>query len=264
MDDIPEIKLGTILFSLAEPKPGHAREYNRWYERDHFFAGCMVGANYFSGRRWVATKPLKALRFPADTPIVDDIARGSFLHTYWILDGTYPETLRWSVDQVLQLFKQKRMEPPRDNISSGYYRYDWGVFRDADGVPPELALEHPYPGLGVFMIDKAADASADALSAWLKSHLAKAMAGSAVAMTLVLRPEPLPPDAPGNVPRPNPADLEKRTLLMSFLETDPQGSWAGFAAELDRALAASGLGRVIYASPFLPTVPGTDRYVDEI
>ena len=60
MNDIPEIKLGTILFSLAEPKPGHEREYNRWYERDHFFAGCMVGANFFSARRWVATKPLKA------------------------------------------------------------------------------------------------------------------------------------------------------------------------------------------------------------
>ena len=44
MNEIPEIKLGTILFSIAEPKPGFERAYNRWYERDHFFAGCMVGA----------------------------------------------------------------------------------------------------------------------------------------------------------------------------------------------------------------------------
>lgn len=264
MNEIPEIKLGTILFSLAEPKPGHEREYNRWYERDHFFAGCMVGANYFSGRRWVATKPLKALRFPADTPIVDDIARGSFLHTYWILDGTYPETLRWSVDQVVQLFKQKRMEPPRDNISSGYYRYDWGVFRDSDGVPPELALEYPYRGVGTLMIDKAAGASAEALSHCLKAHLAQAMAGSPAAMTLCLRPEPLPDDAPGNVPRPDPADLENRTLLLAFLEAEPQAAWPGFATGLDRALTESGLGRVIHAASFIPTVPGTDKYIDEL
>ena len=68
MREIPEIKLGTVLFSIAEAKPGHEKEYNRWYERDHFFAGCMVGANFFSGRRWVATKPMKAQRFPAQTP----------------------------------------------------------------------------------------------------------------------------------------------------------------------------------------------------
>ena len=39
---------------------------------------------------------------------------------------------------------------------------------------------------------------------------------------------------------------------------------AGRAAEFDRAMTASGLGKVIYAAPFIPTVPGTDKYVDEL
>jgi hypothetical protein len=264
MKDIPEIKLGTVLFSLAEPKAGHEREYNRWYERDHFFAGCMVGANYFSGRRWVATKSLKALRFPAETPITRDIALGSFLHTYWILDGTYPETLRWSVDQVQQLFRQKRMEPPRENICSGYYRYDWGVFADADGVPPELALEHPYRGLGTLMIDKAPGTSQSALEESLKTNLAGVLGGSSAAMALCLRPQPLPDDAPGNVPRPDPAELANRWLLLVFLENEPLPVWPGLAQDFDRAMTGSGLGRVIHAASFIPTVPGTDRYVDEI
>jgi hypothetical protein len=264
MKEIPEIRLGTVLFSLAEPQPGHEREYNRWYERDHFFAGCMVGANYFSARRWVATRPLKVLRFPAETPIARDIALGSFLHTYWILDGTYPETLRWSVDQVQQLFRQKRMEPPRENISSSYYRYDWGVFRDADGVPAELALEHPYAGLGTLMIDKARDVSEGALENWLKGALTELMGGSPAAMALCLRPEPLPDDAPGNVPRPDPADLANRWLLLVFLEGDPLTAWPGLAQDFDQALAGSGLARIVHAASFIPTVPGTDRYVDEI
>jgi hypothetical protein len=263
VNEIPEIKLGTILFSIAEPKPGYEREYHRWYERDHFFAGCMVGANYFSGRRWVATKPLKAMRFPADTPIAADIAKGSYLHTYWILAGTYPETLTWSVDQVQQLYDQDRMLLQRENVSSAFYRYEWGMFRDSDGVPPELALEHPYAGIGVVMIDRAEDASESAFDSWLRDHT-QPKAGAPVAMTLCLRPEPLPENATGNVPRPDPAILERRYLLLSFLEAGPASDWAARAADLDRAVTASGLGRVIYAAPFIPTVPGTDKYVDAL
>ena len=222
MNEIPEIKLGSILFSISEPKPGFEQAYHRWYERDHFFAGCMVGANYFSGRRWVATRPLKAMRFPADTPIAADIAKGSYLHTYWILAGTYPETLNWSVGQVQQLYDQKRMLLERENVSSAFYNYVWGAFRDPDGVPPELALEHPYGGIGVIMIDRAGDAAEDIFDLWLRDHT---KADGAVAMTLCLRPEPLPENATGNVPRPDPAVLERRYLLLSFLEADPADVW---------------------------------------
>jgi hypothetical protein len=265
MNEIPEIALGTVLFSIVEPKAGRAREFHRWYERDHFYAGCMIGENYFSGRRWVATKPLKALRFPADTPITPDIAEGSYLVTYWILAGTYAETLRWSVDQVLQLHKQNRMQPARDNISTAFYRYDWGVSRDEDGVPPELALEHPYRGIGVTMIDRAASTSEADLADWLKAKgLPQTMAASPVAMTLCLRPEALPDDAPSYVPRPSAEELSRRYLLLSFLEDDPHADWSGRFRGLDRALASAGLGRVIYAAPFIPTVPGTDKYVDEL
>jgi hypothetical protein len=265
VNEIPEITLGTVLFSIVEPRPGHEREFHRWYERDHFYAGCMAGPNYFSGRRWVATKPLKAGRFPADTPVTPDISKGSYLVTYWILAGTYPETLRWSVDQVLQLHKQDRMQPPRDNISTAFYRYDWGAFRDADGVPAELALEHPYPGIAVTMIDRQAGVPEADLSGWLKNdYLPKMMAGSPVAMTLCLRPEALPDDAPAYVPRPPADELDRRYLLLSFLEAEPGTDWPHRFGGFDRALSASGLGTVIYAGPFIPTVPGTDKYVDEL
>src|SRR5215467_7499524 len=52
------IKVGTILFTLVEPHRGHEVEYNRWYERDHFYAGCLIGRSWFAGGRWVATRHL--------------------------------------------------------------------------------------------------------------------------------------------------------------------------------------------------------------
>jgi hypothetical protein len=260
--EIPDIKLGTVLFSIADAKPGFAHAYNRWYERDHFFAGCMVGANFFSGKRWIATKPLKAARFPAAAP---EIGKGSFLHLYWILQGTYAETLRWSVDQVQQLYKQERMEPPRENISSGFYRYEGGVFRDDDGVPAELALEHPYRAVSVVMIDRAGKVPEADFSRWLEeTWLPHFMARSPVAMTLILRPEELPADAPANVPRPGAAELERRVLLLSFLEDASPAVWADKFQAFARSLTAAGMGEVVFASPFIPTVPGTDKYVDEI
>jgi hypothetical protein len=52
------------LYTLVEPHRGHQVEYNRWYERDHFYAGCQIGAYNFAGARFVSTAPLKELRYP--------------------------------------------------------------------------------------------------------------------------------------------------------------------------------------------------------
>ena len=55
MEDYP-IKLGTLLFTMVEPEKGREVEYNRWYEHDHFYSGCMVGEWQFAGDRFVATR----------------------------------------------------------------------------------------------------------------------------------------------------------------------------------------------------------------
>ena len=48
MDDYP-IKLGPILFTMVDPNPGFEVAYNRWYERDHFYAATMAGPGVFAG-----------------------------------------------------------------------------------------------------------------------------------------------------------------------------------------------------------------------
>jgi hypothetical protein len=260
---ISPIELGSVLVSLLDPTRGEEVAFHRWYERDHFYSGCMIGPWFFAGRRFVATRRLKDLRVPAETPVIDDIRRGSYLALYWMLAGHHEEAESWAVAQVNQLIEEDRMLPSRKQAHAGFYRFRYGVFRDQDGVPPELALDHPYPGLGLVMVDRAEGVSADVLDAWLREeYLPRSLAGGSAAMTLCLEPVPLPDDAPAYVARP--VGLERRALHLYFFEEDPAAGFHELVERQDRALRAEGLGAVTYAAPFIPTVPGSDRYADEL
>ena len=103
------IKLGGALFTMVEPHKGHEVAYNRWYERDHFYAGCMIGAWNLTGARFVATKECKAKRYPADSPICPDPTSGSYLAVYWILAGKFGEWIQWGTNQVNWLHANGRM-----------------------------------------------------------------------------------------------------------------------------------------------------------
>ena len=108
MEDYP-IKLGTLLFTMVEPEQGHEVEYNRWYEHDHFYSGCMVGAWQFAGDRFVATRRMKALRYPAGSDMTADNQVGSYLAIYWVLEGKHDEWNEWAVEQVNWLHQNGRM-----------------------------------------------------------------------------------------------------------------------------------------------------------
>ena len=97
------VKVGTFLFTMVEPHPGHEVAYNRWYEHDHFYSGCLVGPNVFAGDRFVATRRLKDLRSTAANDMTPDPLTGSYLAVYWWLKDTDDETNRWNVDNVKEL-----------------------------------------------------------------------------------------------------------------------------------------------------------------
>src|SRR5258706_5959783 len=84
MQEYP-VRVGSMLFTMVDPHRGHEVAYNRWYERDHFYAGCLVGPWLFAGRRWVAPRALKALRYPCESELArPDVTAGSYLATYLI------------------------------------------------------------------------------------------------------------------------------------------------------------------------------------
>lgn len=255
------IRLGSILFTLVEPHRGHEVAYNRWYERDHFYAGCMVGPGILAGARFVATRPHKELRFPAASPIAPDPTAGSYLALYWIERSQQDEWGTWAAKEVHRLHRDGRMFAEREHVHTKMYRYRWGAFRDPDGVPAELALDRRFPGLAAVFVE--ADAGRDPVEAWLRDeHLPQAIAGTSVAMALGFTPVGIPDDAPADIPRI--AEDERRILVLAFVERDPAEVWADEIAPWGKAVEASGLGRVIFASPFITTVPGTDTYTDRL
>jgi len=258
------IRLGTMLFTLVEPHRGHEVAYNRWYERDHFYAGCQIGAFNFAGARFVATGDLKSLRLPGGpTAISPDDQVGTYLGVYYVLDGHHDEWNRWAVDQVNALHAAGRMFEARDHVHTGLYRYQWERRRDEDGVPAELTLDHRFPGLVTVFLEAAEGVEPGRLDAWYRDeYLPSVLPGSPAATVLAYTPLPLLADAPGDVPR-DPS-VDRRLAYTWFLDEEPASSWAATFGNQPAAVAASGLGHLVWASPFVGTVPGTDTYTDRL
>ena len=257
------IRLGTILLTVVEPHRGHQVAYNRWYERDHFYAGCMIGPYQFAGGRFVATADLKALRDPDPSAITGEPARGSYVGVYWVLDGYHDLWNKWAVRQVRALHEAGRMFEARDHVHTLLYRREWTLGRDADGVPIELALDHGYEGFVPVWVDAADGVGNDELWEWLQGEvLPEVMAGTEASLVGAFTPLPLLVDAPGDVPRQE--SLDNRTLLLFFLDGDPSRSWDAVFASLTRRLAGSGRATVVAAVPFKRTIPGTDTYTDQL
>jgi hypothetical protein len=257
------VKLGSMLLTLVEPRRGHEVAYNRWYERDHFYAGCMVGPYNFAGSRFVATAQLKELRDPDPSVITGTPTRGSYVAVYWVLDGYYDVWQRWALRQVNALHAAGRMFEERDHVHTLLYDFRWEHRRDPDGVPVELALDHPYRGFVPVFIDRADTVTNEELWEWLRTeHLPDLLPGTDADLVAAFTPIALEGDAPGDVPREAASDT--RTVLLWFLNTPPEVAWEPVIAEHRRRLEASGLGTVVAALPFIPTIPGTDTYTDQL
>jgi len=257
------IALGSILLTVVEPHRGHEVAYNRWYERDHFYAGCMVGAYQFAGKRFVATAALKALRPTGSEVITGEPGKGSYVACYFVLDGYHDYWNAWAVAQVNQLHAKGRMFAERDHVHTLLYDYQFEVRRDADGVPVELALDHPFGGFVPVWVDKTTnDSDAVFFERLQREVLPEVMAGTTLALAAGFTPQALRDDAPADVPRA--AAGGGRVLLLSFLEDSPLESFDATIGALGRVLDASGVGTMVAALPFIPTIPGTDRYTDEL
>jgi hypothetical protein len=252
-----EIELGSALFTLVDPHRGHEVAYNRWYERDHFYAGCMVGPWLFAGRRWVATRGEKAQRTGHALDLFGEGSPGTYLAVYWVLAGKHEEHFEWATRQVHWLHANGRMFGERDHVHTLLYRFGWDVNRDpAGGVPKELALDHPYSALVAQFVERPDGLDWRRLEGWFAEHRADT---PAVGQTILLRPVPLPEGAP--VTQPGMENLRQRSLLLRFSDDEPSRATRQSADQLAK-LESDGLGRLLWQSGFRPTVPGTDTYTD--
>jgi hypothetical protein len=247
-----EVRLGSMLFTLVEPHRGHEVAYNRWYERDHFYAGCMVGPWLFAGRRWVATRPLKDLRFGSDVDRFGGAALGSYVAVYWILDGRHDDHVDWALRQVHWLHANGRMFAERDHVHTLLYRHAWTT--GTSSVPAELALDHPFGGMTATLVRPAAGVGDDELYRFVAERFTPEL-------ELGFTPVPLDPGAP--VSQQGLDGIEGCLLNLSFTSASPATWWDEQRAAAD-VLRAEGVGEMLWTAPFVPTIPGTDTYTDEL
>ena len=266
MEEYP-IKIGRMLFTMVDPHVGHEVAYNRWYERDHFYAGCMIGPGWFAGGRWVAPRSLKDLRFPEKSPFADPVDAGSYLSIYWVDRDQLDAAFDWAGTQVVWLYQNGRGFNERTHAHTALYDFASVKYADEDGVPVELALDHHYRGLGVVVIEPGEGTSRQALRDWLDAGcIPTLLSASSAAMvaTWTLYQRPRADDAP---PPPMPLGTdggsEDRLVQLAFLEDDPASCWQAFR-DYAAAIESGGQGKVTFAAPFLRTVVGTDTYTDKL
>jgi hypothetical protein len=261
------VKLGSMLYTLVDPTKGYEVAYNRWYERDHFYAGCMVGPWLFAGSRWVATRSMKDRREPRDerNKMTRPWDAGSYVAIYWVHADRFTEHHNWSSAQVQWLYSNGRGFSERAHRHTALYDYVETVYRDEDPVPIELALHHGYAGQVSVALDRAPGVSVEQLAAWVRTEgIPPLVGGSTIAMGSIW--SAIPRDEFTSA---SPMDLgtepggPERTLQLFFTETDPTEVWDRFCDYRER-IDASGLATCVFLAPFLRTVVGTDTYADQL
>jgi hypothetical protein len=236
---VTDVVIGTAIVAYIEPHAGQAREFNRWYERDHFYAATTAGPGAFAGARWVATRACKAVRPPGATWF-GDAARGSFLTTVWLLDGAQLEWDEWVARQMERLRAQNRMFPGRDHIHTAVYRYCCELRAD-DAPTAAVALDHRFAGVIAIAVAPGAAAA---------ESCAREIAGPELPVVVGLTPERVILSE---------AEPPPHALVLGFTAGDPVDAWH---ARIEPAFAR--LPAVGFASPFLRTIPGSDSYVDDL
>ena len=259
--------LGHALITLVEPDVGAEREYNRWYEDDHFISGMMDHPWVFSGRRWVATADLQRLRLPAEGGFVDPMTAGCYLATYWLIAGRNDDHWKWTVARNKQLTHLGRQFSRRRHVYTAYHDHVVSVYRDAEVPRDVFALVDPSPGLVLQIVD--ADEAAQRSD--LAEHLATTHLPSRVTQTSPVRlatlwaPHPPDPDMKEDVRRASEASQNggRRLAVLWFLDRGAEDAWPFFRDE-SVLVGESGLGRTSFIAAFKPSRMGTDRYVDEL
>jgi hypothetical protein len=261
------MKVGSMLLTLVDPNRGYEVAYNRWYERDHFYAGCMIGPFLFSGSRWVATRALKDARWPSnDETIASPPDAGSYVAIYWVERGHHADHFDvWARHQVRELYAQGRGFAERRHTHTVLFDHLGALYRDADPVPIELALDHGYDGLVIAWFDARGGRDARALhDALARSRGPELLAGSSIEIV-----SSWTPSAGENDPRDVPMDLgskaggTERLCQLLFVSGAVQDALPALRRYTD-AIEADDLASTRLVAPFFRTVVGTDRYADQL
>ncbi len=236
------VGIGTAIVSYIEPHAGNAREFNRWYERDHFPAAVMAGPGAYSGARFVATRACKAARL--DGALLGDPRTGSYLSVAWLLPDAQADWDAWIGPQMQRLVAEDRMFAGRDHLHTAVYRERW-AHRAPDAPPAASTLDHRYPGvIAIAFEGEGEDHEVDIAIG------ARSLVDRDLPVVIGLSRERLLASV---------LEVPAHVLLLAFVDGDVLDVW-----ERSVAPALAGRTDIGFASPFLATVPGSDTYTDDL
>lgn len=262
MGDGP-VRLGAGIFALHDPHKGFEREFNRYYERDHMYGAAILAPWTIAGQRFVATADLKKLRYPRDDSPFGDIDDGSYLTMYWIAEGQLAAQQAWVSEQMKLLAEAGRTFDERSVQTATAYDYLGTWERDDDGVPPFLALDHRYDSVVWLVLERTGADSVEELAGWLDGTFFPERFGSSpMALAAMFTPRPKEPWWPAAAPEV--PGVGERVFVACFLEADVREIFEAQFGSLGDDLAASGRCRALLVAPFIPTIPGTDTYIDQL
>ena len=265
VEDYP-VKVGSMLLTLVDPHQGFESAYNRWYERDHYIAGCLIGPYNFAGSRWVATRELKDLRWGTDG-VAKPIDAGSYVAIYWIEAGHHEDWDGWALKQVRWLYGNGRGFNERAHVHTATFDYVGSDYRDPDPVPVELALDHAYDGIVAVWLDGRGEVDAAALHARLRDSgaLKTLLADSDVEIASSWTPRPEFRNSRDSAPMAlgSPGGGDNRLCQLFFVGGDVRAALPRFRAYTEQ-LDADGIADTLLVAPFVRTVVGTDTYVDQL
>jgi hypothetical protein len=236
------VGIGTAIVSYIEPHAGAAREFNRWYERDHFPAAVMAGPGAYSGARFVATRACKETRL--GNGLFGDPRRGSYLSVAWLLPDTQAAWDAWVPGQMEALVAAGRMFAGRDHLHTAVYQERW-AHRAPDAPPAASTLDHRYPGVIAIAFDGEGE----------QREVDIAIGSRA----LVDRDVPVVVGLSRERPLVTVHEVPAHVLLLAFVAGDVLDVWQRVVAPA--LVARTDIG---FAGPFLATVPGTDTYTDDL
>ena len=216
--------VGHALTTMVEPHRDRLREYNRWYEDNHYFDGAMALPWMFSGRHR-RTGNVSLARDHVVTSFQSVGRRAGQDHAGSVYRDADVPDVRWSL-----------VDPPAGLVLQVV---DADVPEDRDALERWLLTEHLARRLGpgspatcalVFRTNPPDPGHSEAV---YRSQLAVTNGG-------------------------------RRLTVLWMLDRDPREIWAEhFVDEVERVLA-SGLGRTALVAPFLPCRMGTNAYEDAL
>ena len=266
VNDYP-VKVGSAMVPMVDPHKGFEKAYNRWYERDHYYAGCMIGPYLSAGSRWIAPRFLRDLRWPTTEKVAQPYDAGAYVSIYWVEKGHHEEHFdEWALPQVHWLYSNNRGFAERSHVHTVVVDHVGASYRDADPVPVELALDHGYAGAVVAWFDgRDGRSAADLHRDMSASIIPDALSGSAIEIASSWTPHAPSEEVSSGSPMPlgTPAGGTNRLLQILFVDGDVREAVKGLRDYTD-AVEKAGLADTQLVAPFFRTTPGKDTYLDQL